>query len=116
MKKIKYFSIILLLLLVSVTGCEKDDIFLEEDPVTFYTIDNAFSTSAQVDQVLVGIYSHIRDLWANPTEARWIFDWKGKGTDMYDVPVIRRGNTFSDYSNINPDHDTFIRFIQRGTM
>ena len=107
MKKIKYFSIILLLLLISFTGCEKDNIFLAEDPVTFYTIDNAFSTSAQVDQVLVGIYSHIRDLWANPTEARWIFDWKGKGTDMYDVPVIRRGNTFSDYSNINPDHDTF---------
>lgn len=107
MKKIKIFTITLFVLLVSFTGCEKDDVFLKEDPITFYTIDNAFSTSAQVDQVLVAIYSHIRDLWANPGESRWIFDFKGKGTDMYDVPVIRRGNTFSDYSTINPDHDSF---------
>lgn len=107
MKKIKYISAILLVISVSFSGCESDDTFLKEKPITFYTTDNAFSTSAQVDQVLVSIYSHIRDLWANPDESRWIFDFKCKGTDMYDVPVIRRGNTFSDYSTINPDHNTF---------
>lgn len=90
-----------------VAGCESDANFLEEKPSTFYTIDNAFSSSAQVDQVLISIYSHIRDLWVNPTEAQWIFNFRGKGTDMYDVPVIRRGNTFSDYSTINPDNGTF---------
>ena len=90
-----------------VAGCESDAKFLEEKPSTFYTIDNAFSSSAQVDQVLISIYSHIRDLWVNPSEAQWIFNFRGKGTDMYDVPVIRRGNTFSDYSTINPDNGTF---------
>ncbi len=84
-----------------------DDQFLEENPSTFYTIDNAFSTSSQVDQVLVSIYTHIRDLWVNPNEDAWVFNMKGKGTDMYDVPVIRLSNTFSDYSTINPNHDTF---------
>ena len=95
------------LLVFGSMSCEKDADFLKENPSTFYTIDNAFSTSAQVDQVLVSIYSHIRDLWVNPTEQAWIFNFRGKGTDMYDVPVIRRGNTFSDYGTINPDHDTF---------
>lgn len=33
---------------------DNDSKFLEEDPETFYTIDNVFSTSEQVDQVLVG--------------------------------------------------------------
>ena len=107
MKKVKYIRITFLAMFISLIGCESDDMFLKEEPITFYTTDNAFSTSAQVDQVLVSIYSHIRDLWANPTEQRWIFDFRGKGTDMYDVPVIRRGNTFSDYSTINPDNDTF---------
>ncbi len=107
MKKVKYIRIVFLSIFISLIGCESDDMFLKEQPITFYTTDNAFSTSAQVDQVLVSIYSHIRDLWVNPTEQRWIFDFRGKGTDMYDVPVIRRGNTFSDYSTINPDNNTF---------
>lgn len=107
MKKVKYIPIAFLAIFVSLISCESDDMFLQEQPITFYTTDNAFSTSAQVDQVLVSIYSHIRDLWVNPTEQRWIFDFRGKGTDMYDVPVIRRGNTFSDYSTINPDNNTF---------
>jgi len=107
MKNIILKSSLVLILMFGIFSCEKDDEFLIEDPETFYTVDNTFSTSAQVDQVLVSIYSHIRDLWANPTEQRWIFDFRGKGTDMYDVPVIRRGNTFSDYGTINPNHDTF---------
>lgn len=93
-------------LVFSMTSCN-DDQFLQENPPTFYTIDNVFSTSAQVDQVLISIYSHIRDLWVNPNEEGWIFVLRGKGTDMYDVPNIRRGNTFSDYSIISPDNNNF---------
>ncbi len=107
MKNIILKNSLILLLIFGFFSCEKDDEFLKENPETFYTVDNIFSTSAQVDQVLVSIYSHLRDLWANPTEQRWIFDFRGKGTDMYDVPVIRRSNTFSDYGTINPNHDTF---------
>jgi hypothetical protein len=107
MKKIILKSSWVLFLLLGVFSCQKDDEFLKENPQTFYTIDNIFSTSAQVDQVLVSIYSHLRDLWANPDEAVWLHNFRGKGTDMYDVPVIRRTNTFSDYGTINPIHDTF---------
>jgi hypothetical protein len=107
MKKLKYISVGFLVVFLSLMGCESDDEFLTEEPTTFYTVDNAFSTSDQVDQVLVAIYSHIRDLWVNPTGTTWIFDWKGKGTDMYDVPIIRKSTSFSDYSTINPDHNTF---------
>jgi len=106
MKKFKYIKIGFLILIMSVVSCN-DDQFLEENPSTFYTIDNAFSSSAQIDQVLVSIYSHIRDLWVNPGESAWIFNFRGKGTDMYSVPVIRKSNIFSDYSTINPDHSTF---------
>lgn len=108
MKKIKYIAgIWLLLLLVSMVSCESDESFLKETPETFYTVDNAFSTSAQVDQVLVSIYSHLRNLWANPDESLWIFAFRGNGTDMFDVPSIRRSDTFNNYGVINPDKDIF---------
>ncbi|GGC17389.1 hypothetical protein GCM10011386_06530 [Parapedobacter defluvii] len=94
-------------LLLSVVGCKSDKEFLTEVPPTFYTVDNAFSTSAQIDQALVAIYSQLRDLWANPSEEGWIFVLRGNGTDMYDVPSIRRGNSFNNYGNINPDNGTF---------
>lgn len=96
-----------LLLLMSAAGCKSDMDFLTEKPSTFYTVDNAFSTSSQVDQVLVSIYSQLRDLWANPSEEQWIFAFRGNGTDMFDVPSIRRGNTFNNYGNINADHGHF---------
>jgi hypothetical protein len=108
MKKIKYIAgFWLLLFLVGMVSCESEDKFLTEDPETFYTVDNAFSTSGQVDQVVVSIYSYLRDLWANPTEQGWTFAFRGNGTDMFDVASIRRGNTFNNYGNINPDNNIF---------
>jgi hypothetical protein len=88
-------------------GCESDEDFLKEEPQTFYTVDNAFSTSAQIDQVLVAIYSQLKDLWANPNESGWIFVFRGNGTDMFDVASIRRANTFNNYGVINPDNTVF---------
>ncbi|HYH57037.1 MAG TPA: RagB/SusD family nutrient uptake outer membrane protein, partial [Anseongella sp.] len=108
MKKLLYRNIACVLLtLTLVQGCKSDMEFLTENPSTFYTVENAFSTSAQVDQVLVSMYSQLRDLWANPNETGWIFVWRGNGTDMYDVPSIRRASTFNNYGNINPDNTTF---------
>lgn len=106
MKKLKY-TLCVLLTLSMIHGCKSDKEFLTERPSTFYTVDNAFSTSAQVDQVLISMYSQLRDLWANPSEEGWIFVFRGNGTDMYDVPSIRRGNTFNNYGNINPDNNVF---------
>jgi len=112
MKKIFLISqICFMLLLLVFAGCESDKEFLTEKPETFYTTDNAFSTSAQIDQVLVGIYAQLRDLWANSTEAGWVFVFRGNGTDMFDVASIRRGNTFNNYGTINPDHSNFLNIF-----
>ncbi|SDC68489.1 RagB/SusD family nutrient uptake outer membrane protein [Niabella drilacis] len=88
-------------------ACKSDKEFLKERPETFYTIDNAFSSSAQVDQVLISIYSNIREAWTNPAEQAWMFVFKGNGTDMFDIASIRRGATFNNYGNINPDNGIF---------
>lgn len=101
-------SIFITALLFSTAGCRKvDDTFLQTTPETFYTVDNIFSTSAQIDQAVVAIYSQLRDIWANPAEANWIFVFRGNGTDMFDVPSIRRGNTFNNYGTINANNDNF---------
>lgn len=105
-----YTTWALLLLLSGIIGCKSDMDFLTEKPSTFYTVDNAFSTSSQIDQVLISIYAQMRDLWANPAEEGWIFVFRGNGTDMFDVPSIRRGGTFNNYGNINPDNATFYNF------
>ncbi len=108
MKRIKHFFIIgFMAIFPGITGCESDEEFLREDPETFYTPENAFSTSDQVDQVLVSIYSHIRSLWANPKEAKFIYVFRGNGTDMFDVASIRRTSSFNNYGLINPDSDVF---------
>src|SRR3546814_12132929 len=36
-----------------------------------------------------------------------MFVLSGNGTDMYDVPIIQRGNTFNYYGNIKPDNAVF---------
>ena len=96
------------MLLLAPAGCKKmDEKFLQTDPETFYTVDNIFSTSAQVDQAVIAIYSQLRDIWANPNEENWIFMFRGNGTDMFDVPSIRRSNSFNNYGTINANHANF---------
>ena len=95
-------------LLTGLTGCKKvDEKFLTTTPETFYTVDNIFSTSAQVDQAVISIYSQLRDIWTNSTEQSWIFVFRGNGTDMFDVPSIRRGNSFNNYGTINANNGIF---------
>jgi hypothetical protein len=109
MKKNVYniYAFLLMLLLAS-AGCKKmDDKFLVTNPETFYTVDNIFSTSSQVDQAVIAIYSQLRDIWANPSEEGWIFMFRGNGTDMFDVPSIRRANSFNNYGTINANHSNF---------
>ncbi len=97
------FSLSLFLL----SGCD-DSGFLAEKPKTFYTTDNAFSTSEQVDQALIACYSHIRTMYCMTEENMPSFAFRGgNGTDMYDVATIRRGNRFNDYGIITTEHDVF---------
>jgi len=95
-------------LLLCMISCKKvDDKFLLTPPETFYTVDNIFSTSAQIDQAVIAIYSQLRDMWANPTETNPRFVFRGNGTDMFDVPSIRRSNTFNNYGLINANNGNF---------
>jgi hypothetical protein len=97
-----------ILLFCGAFSCKKvDENFLRTTPETFYTVDNIFSTSAQVDQAVVAIYSQLRDMWANPDEANWIFVFRGNGSDIFDVPSIRRANTFNNYGTINANNANF---------
>jgi hypothetical protein len=85
-----------------------DEAFLEENPETFYTVDNAFSTSEQVDQVVIGCYSHVRNMFCMDEENITFFSFCGSnGTDMYDVATIRRAGRFNDYGIITPQHEVF---------
>lgn len=100
-------SVCILLSLLVMTGCNDAD-FLTEKPETFYTVDNAFSTSEQVDQVLISCYSHIRTMMCMVEENTTSFAFKGgNGTDMFDVATIRRGNRFNDYSILNASDNVF---------
>ncbi|MFC4097712.1 RagB/SusD family nutrient uptake outer membrane protein [Euzebyella saccharophila] len=100
--KILYFFILPLVLL---TACD-DEEFLTEDPKTFNTVDNIFTSSAQVDQLLITLYSDYRNLK--------VFNWqsKGHGTDVFDSPQFRLGDSFTDYSRINPESGVFNTFYQ----
>ncbi|MDR3250382.1 MAG: RagB/SusD family nutrient uptake outer membrane protein [Tannerella sp.] len=107
MKKNIYRLFVLLTLTAAWTSCD-DEAFLTEKPETFYTIDNAFSTSAQVDQVLVSCYSHVRVMYCMSEESNVSFVFRGgNGTDMYDVATIRRSNQFNDYGVLNPERTEF---------
>lgn len=98
MKTIVKYSICSLLFAGLLCGCN-DSKFLEENPETFYTVDNAFSTSEQVDQVLVSCYSHIRVMMCMVEENNTAWAFKGgNGTDMFDMATIRRSSRFNDYS------------------
>ncbi|MDD2315009.1 MAG: RagB/SusD family nutrient uptake outer membrane protein [Proteiniphilum sp.] len=107
MKKIKlYYPLAILLAFTFLAGCN-DAEFLTEKPETFYTVDNAFTTSEQVDQVVIGCYSHVRSLFAMGEENSTFFVFHGNGTDMYDVATIRRGQRFNDYGIITTSSNEF---------
>jgi hypothetical protein len=106
-KKIKFLvNIGLVLFMLSFVRCKSDNEFLKENPKSFYTVDNVFSTSAQIDQTLITIYSQIRRLIAGDYIQNWL-NWKGNGTDTQGVCQLRMANTFADYSLVNPNHATF---------
>nr|WP_165359830.1 RagB/SusD family nutrient uptake outer membrane protein [Parabacteroides goldsteinii] len=105
-KTIKYY-VCILSFLMTMMSCNDAD-FLAEKPDTFYTIENAFTTSEQVDQVLVACYSHIRVMYCMLEEGKTAFAFRGgNGTDMFDVATIRRSNRFNDYSILNATDEVF---------
>ncbi|WP_346861084.1 RagB/SusD family nutrient uptake outer membrane protein [uncultured Draconibacterium sp.] len=99
MNKIKIQVFTLLVLLLTSVGCD-DEKFLTEEPKTFYTTDNIFSSETQLDQVLITMYSALRGLSQNAQIL-------GFGTDIFDAPEFRSSGSFTDYSRINAESGQF---------
>ncbi|WP_215223933.1 RagB/SusD family nutrient uptake outer membrane protein [Echinicola shivajiensis] len=98
--KTLYKKTFLIIILIGIISCNDDD-FLEENPKTFYTVENIFSSGDQVDQVVISMYSRLR---------RFKFfnaQMQGLGTDVLDAPEFRISSSFSDYSRINPESAQF---------
>lgn len=110
MKTIKYkINIGLLVLFFVLFGCD-DSQFLREKPDSFYTIENVFKTSDQVQQVVTACYEHVRGIYC--TSAPIFFSpmhyyQAGNGTDMFDVPNGRDGSSLNDYSILSPQKDVY---------
>ena len=108
MNKLIYTKYLWLILPLLVVFSCNDNEFLTEKPTTFYTTSNAFSSSDQVDQVVVGCYSYVRYMYNLVGQNDPWLAFKGaNGTDLMDVPTIRRANRFNDYGIITPTHTVF---------
>ena len=101
-------------------ACKSDNEFLSENPETDYTIENAFTTSEQVDQIILGCYYQVRNMMCTDGNAVIL---KGNGTDVLDVPLMRMNDTFADYSKVHPLNtkikslfDNFYKLIQRANL
>lgn len=109
MKRIQTKNILWLLIVLFTASCD-DNSFLTEKPETFYTIDNVFTTSEQVDQVVTTCYVKVRNIYCpfnNYSELDlWCYGM-GNGTDVFDVPTIRFNYRFNDYSIINAESSVF---------
>lgn len=103
--KSKIFVYLIICSLLVVAGCESDKEFLTEKPRTFFTLENAFSTPAQVDAVLISCYRLTRQNQVISSNTSRILN--GLGTDVLDVPELRIGTTFSDYARLNPTHGDY---------
>ena len=85
--------------------CCNDKELLTEKPKYFYTLDNVFSTSSQVDLAVVSCYSEVRKYYNLVNDGkRHLLAWRGgNGTDMFDVPTTRRNLQFNNYGNLTPE-------------
>ncbi len=111
MKKNIFISFVTMWIMAASTFCGcNDDQFLRENPETFYTIDNIFTTHEQINQVITSCYEQIRYIYCpfeNWSEMDLYHYRLGNGTDMYDVATIRYGNRFNDYSILNSETKTY---------
>lgn len=91
------------------TGCNDAD-FLKENPETFYTPDNIFTSSEQVKQILTTCYQRVRNIYCPYDNGSELDVWSyrmGNGTDIFDVPSIRPDYRFNDYSINNSESSVY---------
>lgn len=92
----------LCMLLAGISSCESDSNFLRESPTSFYTIDNAFSTSKQIQAAVTSLYAHVRSVVF--TNENSVVLLRGNGTDVLDVPSFRISNSMTDYTKFTPEN------------
>jgi hypothetical protein len=96
----RYLKFLFLLISVTLLSCS-DDSFLEEKPESFYTSNNVFSSSKQVKQVVLSLYSDLRNFRLTNLQI------KGEGTDFFDQNESRIAGAFADYNQINTQDGRF---------
>ena len=120
MKKKILLGSLMIILILSISSCD-DNKFLQETPKTFFTLDNVFTSSAQVDQALISLYYYHRDLEVNAT-AQMLF-WKGNGTDVMENSYNNIGSSMDNYVAFTASHSTisslynyFYSFIAKANL
>ena len=100
----KRYLILLFTLCAALASCN-DKEFLTEKPEYFYTLDNVFSTSGQVDLALVSCYSQVRNYHTLSNDGkRHLLVWRGSnGTDMFDITTVRKTLQFNNYGVLTPE-------------
>lgn len=93
-------------LMISLLLSCNDNEFLREDPKTFYTLDNVFTTPAQVEQSIVTLYYYERYLenfiTSSIRDAGYF--WKGNGTDVLERGYPSIASSMDNYVNFTPQH------------
>jgi tetratricopeptide (TPR) repeat protein len=101
MKTIRFISIFIGLVILSVTSCDNDDKFLEEKPKSLYTLVNAFEKSSQVEAQLTMCYYRMYTYYASaPFFGLNPYMFKSFGTDVLDQPYWQTGGS-AGYSNFS---------------
>lgn len=98
--KNKVFIVIFLMAIIGLISCESDEEFLTENPKTFYTLDNAFTSTSQVDQVLISCYQHVRSLKLPANNISRIN--AGWGSDVLSIAFRSKESSFDNYARLSP--------------
>ena len=94
MKTLRFISIFIGLVILSVTSCENDDKFLEENPKSLYTLVNAFEKSSQVEAQLTMCYYRMYTYYASaPFFGLNPYMFKSFGFDVLDQPYWQTGGS-----------------------
>src|SRR3989339_68261 len=95
-------------LMISLLLSCNDNEFLREDPKTFYTLDNVFTTPAQVEQSIVSLYyyeRYLENFIGGSIRNAGLF-WKGDGSDVLERVYSSMGSSMDNYVAFNPQNST----------
>lgn len=75
-----------------------EEAFLEEQPLDFFSPENAFQTFEQYESVIIDLYARVRDIQLSSDESRYPYHY---GTDMMkDARLSTNAGRFGDYQAV----------------